>query len=293
VDALKAHAAEAPAYEKIFDLFGTLFTGQEKRGRLDEPLGRLDTQHRMRVDIANLVGRSFYRIEVIPRQLRTDAMQRALDRDPDATWLKSGRNVERPHLIRSIPFFMDEGGKRERSVAWLATDGMKDAEDHPYWSNKGEARLIEKVVQRLQPMPHAGRDGFLAEPVVILTPYRAQVNELKQAVPSLSNQVYTVDGFQGRQADIVIVSLVRSVMRGSTPESSIGYLVEPSRVNVMFSRARRLLVIVGNYGHFQGIVGRFGGTRKDLLGWKCLLRDVEKLGHLVDGEQVAAWVGDR
>ena len=58
------------------------------------------------------------------------------------------------------------------------------------------------------------------------------------------NVVRTVDSVQGREAEVVLVSLVRNNSHSGVQEA-IGFLEEPERVNVMFSRARRLLVIVG------------------------------------------------
>jgi len=55
----------------------------------------------------------------------------------------------------------------------------------------------------------------------------------------------TVDRFQGRECDIVICSLVRKNKNGN-----IGFAKKPNRINVAFSRARRLLCIVGNSGQF-------------------------------------------
>ena len=54
--------------------------------------------------------------------------------------------------------------------------------------------------------------------------------------------INTVDAFQGRQTDIIIYSTVRS----SKKNSSIGFQKERERLNVAFSRARRLLIIVGD-----------------------------------------------
>ena len=54
-------------------------------------------------------------------------------------------------------------------------------------------------------------------------------------------EVDTVDGFQGREKEVVLVSLVRS-----NPEGRIGFLDEPRRFNVAVTRARRKVVVVGD-----------------------------------------------
>jgi superfamily I DNA and/or RNA helicase len=57
----------------------------------------------------------------------------------------------------------------------------------------------------------------------------------------------TVDGFQGAEADIVVVSLVRNNGE-SYPRSALGFLLDSRRMNVLLSRAKYQLIIVGAYG---------------------------------------------
>lgn len=59
----------------------------------------------------------------------------------------------------------------------------------------------------------------------------------------------TVDEFQGSEADIVIVSLVRN--NGLPTWKSLGFLKEPNRMNVLLSRARQKLIVVGSWDFFQ------------------------------------------
>jgi superfamily I DNA and/or RNA helicase len=56
--------------------------------------------------------------------------------------------------------------------------------------------------------------------------------------------VRTVDSFQGNEADLVIINLVRNNPFGN-PNNAWGFLLNPERLNVMFSRARRHLIVVG------------------------------------------------
>ncbi len=308
VDALQVHADSTSEYERFYSLFESLFVEPRNpkgeahktlpsamRAVLGAPLGRLDTQHRMREPIAEVVGRAFYRVADVPEEQRTPRMSKLLAGNPDSTWLRSGARVERPHGLRAPGILLGhpstgltESSAGEPSLLWLDTTGLPDSECVPYWSNLAESRIVARLCERLSPAPRAGKDDFLDEPVAILTPYLAQVLRLKQDLPSAySGHVHTVDSFQGRQADIVFVSLVRAMSRGQTPEASIGYLVEPSRVNVMFSRARRLLVIVGSFAHFEGVVQKFATpARKDLRGWACIVRDIRAGGHLVTADRV-------
>jgi hypothetical protein len=73
--------------------------------------------------------------------------------------------------------------------------------------------------------------------------YASQVNRLVSALKGIvpPDDVESVDAFEGRESDAVILSLVRSNDR-----AAIGFLNDPNRVNVAISRAKKLLVIVGD-----------------------------------------------
>jgi len=80
-------------------------------------------------------------------------------------------------------------------------------------------------------------------------------------------------------ADIVVVSLVRSTLRGTEPTErpweSLGHLSRRELINVMISRARQLLVLVGNYNHFA----TFSQGEAEFWGQVC--RAVERYGSIV------------
>jgi len=78
--------------------------------------------------------------------------------------------------------------------------------------------------------------------VGIITPYSAQVKFFQQHLDAERGvQVSTVDGFQGQEKDIIIISCVRSNENGE-----IGFLQDTRRMNVALTRARKKLVIVGD-----------------------------------------------
>jgi len=102
--------------------------------------------------------------------------------------------------------------------------------------NPGEAELAAAEAQRLLDRGVAPRD------VAVIAPYDAQVQLLRQrlaAHPDL--EVDTVDGFQGREKEAVIVSLTRSNEAGE-----LGFLTDIRRINVALTRARKKLVVVGD-----------------------------------------------
>lgn len=85
--------------------------------------------------------------------------------------------------------------------------------------------------------------------VGIISPYRAQVQYLRQLIRRRESfrpfrhliSVNTVDGFQGQERDIILISLVRSNDSGQ-----IGFLRDLRRMNVAITRARMKLIILGN-----------------------------------------------
>lgn len=130
-------------------------------------------------------------------------------------------------------------------VLFIDTAGKGFDEDLPEGSdskrNPGEAAiLISRLVELL-------RAGFAASEIAIITPYAAQVSELRnraRVVEGASDvEIDTVDAFQGREKDVVLLSLVRSNAAGE-----LGFLEDLRRMNVAVSRPRRQLFVVGDSG---------------------------------------------
>jgi hypothetical protein len=79
------------------------------------------------------------------------------------------------------------------------------------------------------------------------------------------------DNYQGEESDIIIASLTRS-----NPQNTIGFMASPERVNVLLSRARDALIMIGNAHTFQN--SRHG---KDT--WMRLFSMLRQYGHIYDG----------
>ncbi|EPX65074.1 Superfamily I DNA/RNA helicase [Cystobacter fuscus DSM 2262] len=109
--------------------------------------------------------------------------------------------------------------------------------------NTGEADLIVARVRELLAAGIAPRE------LAVITPYRAQAHALRERVEPLSPdvEVDTVDAFQGREKDAILVSLVRS-----NSEGQIGFLSDLRRMNVALTRARRHLFVVGDSATLSG-----------------------------------------
>src|SRR5262249_19635297 len=83
--------------------------------------------------------------------------------------------------------------------------------------------------------------GVPAESIAVIAPYAAQVRILRERLGVPGLEIDSVDGFQGREKEAVIISLVRS-----NPEGEIGFLSDVRRMNVGMTRARRKLLVIGN-----------------------------------------------
>ena len=115
--------------------------------------------------------------------------------------------------------------------------------------NKAEAHLTIQMLCNY--FERIGKQRLLDEriDVGVISPYRAQVQYLRRLIMKneylkpfrRSISVNTVDGFQGQERDIIVVSLVRS-----NDEGQIGFLRDLRRMNVAITRARMKLIIIGD-----------------------------------------------
>lgn len=149
---------------------------------------------------------------------------------------------------------------RDRSVLdydipmlWIDTADMACREEFVGESygriNKTEARLTLAALQLY--FEKIGRERILSEriDVGIISPYRAQVQHLRQLIKGNAwfkpyrhlITVNTVDGFQGQERDVILISLVRA-----NDEGQIGFLRDLRRMNVAITRARMKLIILGD-----------------------------------------------
>lgn len=83
--------------------------------------------------------------------------------------------------------------------------------------------------------------GILPEQIAVIAPYSAQVRFLRDRCSNNSVEIDTVDGFQGREKEVVLISLVRSNTQGE-----VGFLGDTRRMNVAMTRAKRRLIVIGD-----------------------------------------------
>ena len=104
------------------------------------------------------------------------------------------------------------------------------------WRNEGEAGVVMAHVARLIAA------GVRPQDIGVITPYSAQVGRLRELRPealAATLEISTVDGFQGREKEAVVISAVRC-----SPAGEVGFLSDVRRMNVAVTRARRHAALV-------------------------------------------------
>ncbi|MGM9759827.1 MAG: AAA domain-containing protein [Parabacteroides sp.] len=209
----------------------TIKCPEAARGGLDETLMQVIVRNRP--ETVSLLGIQYRMNEAIMRFSSDWFYQGALRSAPDVKY-RSILDFDTP--IEWIDTQADEGG--EEFVG-----------DNFGRINKAEAaRSIEQLTRYIQKI---GKERFLEErmDVGVISPYKAQVQYLRQLIkrdpffkpyrPFIS--INTVDGFQGQERDIILISLVRANETGQ-----IGFLKDLRRMNVAMTRARMKLIILGD-----------------------------------------------
>lgn len=143
-----------------------------------------------------------------------------------------------------------------KAVTWLDTSMLVDADPEvkvgTSWRSPLECRVVRDTLQQLDFVATSRRKRY---EVAVIAGYSAQVRALTEAIrdhrsgwAGLDIRINTVDAFQGSEADVCIYSIVRSNDRNDA-----GFLSEPPRLNVALSRARSLLVLVGDHVFCSGL----------------------------------------
>ena len=217
-------------------------------------------------------------IEAMRQGFSMSLMERLVDMHPDAVQLLTTQYRMHEDIMRfSSDWFYDsrmqaapEARYRgildlDTPIEWVdtsATPSSDDEQDDERDSfresvagenfgriNKEEARLTLLTLQNY--INRIGKQRFLDEriDVGLISPYRAQTRYLRHLLKNVSFfkpfksmiTVNTVDGFQGQERDIIVISMVRS-----NEEGDIGFLRDLRRMNVAMTRARMKLLIIGS-----------------------------------------------
>lgn len=125
----------------------------------------------------------------------------------------------------------------EDVISFIDTSSMQDNAEKQLDSSNSYINMLEADICSGITSDYISK-GLNVEDIGIITPYNDQVELISQKTPV---EVNSVDGFQGRQKELIIISTVRSNNR-----NEIGFLNDLRRLNVAITRARRKLIIIGN-----------------------------------------------
>lgn len=223
--------------------------GESLMGRLmrcGQQLHVLSTQYRMHPDIVQIINGEFY-------DNRLATAESVLTRSP----LHSGRVGK------------DAGGdKRRNQPKWLTMPlsicCLEQSEEHGgggvSWSNRKEAQFVVSLIEKIAHFH--GKFFDVSQRVLVISFYAAQVHLIQKLLQQEGSgfakiKVSTVDGVQGGEADIVIVSFVRKNDNGR-----IGFVSDRQRLNVALSRAKHQLLLVGSASTLRS--SRFRGEQDTL-----------------------------
>ena len=193
-----------------------------------EAVTLLKIQYRMNDDIMRFSSNYFYdgQVESAP-EVRFRGI---LDLDTPMTWIDTSEfseSTEDSELSFKEEFVGESYGRINTNEAMLTLHVLQN-----YFSKIGKQRLLDERID-----------------VGIISPYRAQVQLLRRMLMKREYfkpfrrfiSVNTVDGFQGQERDVIVISLVRS-----NDEGQIGFLRDLRRMNVAITRARMKVIILGD-----------------------------------------------
>ncbi|NP_001155054.1 immunoglobulin mu binding protein 2 [Nasonia vitripennis] len=174
------------------------------------------------------------------------------------------------HLLKHLPSVKQEDDLTSEAVVYIDTCGCECEEfntgvEKASKGNLGEAVIVDKVVTNLVKV------GLYHKDIGAITPYALQVDFIRRsfAAKSLNVEVSTVDGFQGREKEVIILSLVRS-----NEDKELGFVTDFRRLNVAVTRARRSLIVIADSETME---------KDDLI--VSLLKHIEDNGLLQTAEE--------
>lgn len=234
-------------------LFESLILAFEANNSLITNTKMLDIQYRMPRQLGDLISRHFY----------SDTPNSVL-KNPD-TRLETLKNYDADkfhHLNLKIPEvtildrFTGTKVNVPSSILFVSTSNQPEPQDNGNATNRNNTcnvSTVESILETLNTQYTTNLEQEKSLTIGVIAGYRGQVTLLKDKIntkaysnfyskPNSLIEINTVDKFQGAERDIIIYDIVKS----SRGEDTIGFLDDYRRINVAFSRAKRLLIIVGD-----------------------------------------------
>jgi DNA polymerase alpha-associated DNA helicase A len=192
--------------------------------------------------LVNHYGDQFKKMLEVQYRMNTKIMQFSSD-ILYGSKLKADESVS--HILLLDLDGVDKTDETEVPLMWYDTQGgqfperdsTEEGELVPSKYNEMEAYLVQFHINKLR------EAGVQDEHIGVIAPYNAQTSLLKSLIhknrPKI--EISTVDGFQGREKEIIIFSLVRS-----NDNREVGFLAEERRLNVAITRPKRQLCVVGD-----------------------------------------------
>lgn len=204
--------------------------------------------------------------EAAKQGLSTTLMQRVAQQKPSAVSLLTMQYRMNEEIMRFSSDYFYEGAlsaapeisKRtilslDYPMVWYNTEALNFQEESASHSlsrlNKKEAELLVQLLREY--MTRTGEERILEERIDfgIISPYKSQVYYLRSLIKQTpffrrfrkQISINTVDGFQGQERDVILISMVRG-----NEEGKIGFLNDLRRMNVAITRARMKLIILGD-----------------------------------------------
>ena len=188
--------------ERVINLYG------------DEVTRLLDVQYRMHEQIMAFSSEQFYEGQLI------------------------GHESVREHLLCDLPG-VEKTELTETPIQFIDSAGANwDEELEPDGLSKRNPKEAELILKKADALVAAGMNP---KDIAIIAPYAAQARMIRRQCKHRQLEVDTVDGFQGREKEAVLITCVRSNSIGE-----IGFLSDARRMNVALTRARRKLIVIGD-----------------------------------------------
>jgi hypothetical protein len=209
----------------------------QERLMFDEsrPYTMLKVQYRMRPEISRFPSKTFYEGGISDGSNVTNA---------------SYHVPEYRTLVSDQPY------------SFIQVDGTETQKPSGSFENMEEAERVVAILMDLRKISTGSRETFAIDRVRVITFYQAQVELISNMLKANGLQqvtVSTVDSSQGSEADLVLLSFVRT---GKT--KGVGFLSDNRRLNVALTRAKHKLICIGNLNYLAEVKGRGTTTIRSL-----------------------------